>query len=62
MTNFERIKTMSVKHMAELLTEFAGSECQKGIECANCHLHWICESVMAEDINANLEWLKREGR
>lgn len=61
MTNFERIKNMSIEHMAELLTELADSECQKGIECEDCHLHWICEAVMPEDINANLRWLKREG-
>ena len=62
MTNFDRIKSMSAAHMAELLTEFADADCQKNIDCDGCNLRWFCEKVIPDDINANLRWLNKEVR
>lgn len=50
MTNFEKIKNMSVDELA--------SECCKGLTCAFCPIANFCEHIIGGDVNCVKVWRK----
>ena len=56
MTNYEKIKAMSVEEMAELLRCF----CLNSVCCDDCPLDGICPSACCEFKHTWKNWLESE--